>query len=105
MVDLETFRKLALSFPDTVELPHFNLISFRVKRKIFATYRADEDRAMIKLSLTDQSVFCSTPKSAFQPVPGSWGKKGATFVNLKKVRKDIFTDALVTGYHYVSKIK
>jgi hypothetical protein len=103
MVDLETFRKLALAFPGVEELPHFHLISFRFKKKIFATFWQKENRAMLKLSPVDQSVFCSYKDTVFFPVPGAWGKQGATFVKLKKVRKDIFLDALTTAYKNVAK--
>jgi len=102
MVSIDTFRKLALSFPDTDEHPHFHLQSFRVKKTIFATLWQKENRAMLKLSLIDQSVFCSYDASIFFPVPGGWGTQGATFVDLKKVRKDMFTDALTTAYHGVA---
>ena len=98
MVNLKFFRSLALSFPDTEELPHFHLISFRFKKKIFATYWEKENRAMLKLNLVDQSVFCGPDKTIFFPVPGAWGKQGATFVELKKVRKDVFKDALTVAY-------
>ncbi len=55
---------------------------------------------MLKLSLIDQSVFCAYENSTvFFPVPGGWGKKGATFVDLGKVRKDMLQDALTTAYN------
>jgi len=73
MVSIETFRQLALSFPDATELPHFDLISFRVKKKIFATWHQKDNRAMLKLPLVDQSVFCSYDNTVFFPVPGYWG--------------------------------
>jgi YjbR len=102
MVDIAHFRKLALSLPGTVELPHFHLTSFRFNKKIFATYWPKEKRAMLKLSLIDQSVFCSYDTAIFFPVPGGWGKKGATFVDLQKVRKDMFKDALTTAYNGIA---
>lgn len=105
MVDIETFRKLALAFPGTEELPHFDLTSFRFKKKVFATFWQKENRAMLKLSLIDQSVFCSYNNTIFFPVPGGWGKQGATFVELKKVRKDMFIDALTTAYNNVASKK
>lgn len=105
MVDIEAFRKLALSFPDTEEQPHFDNPSFRVNKKIFATYWIKDNRAMVKLSLVDQSVFCAYDKTIFFPVPGSWGRQGATFVELKKVRKDMFKDALTTSYNFVANRK
>ena len=50
------------------------------------------------LSPVDQSVFCAYDKAIIYPVPNKWGKKGATIVELKKVRKDLFKDALTTAY-------
>jgi predicted DNA-binding protein (MmcQ/YjbR family) len=37
MLSIKKFRQIALSFPGTEELPHFEKTSFRVKKKIFAT--------------------------------------------------------------------
>jgi|SRR5579871_810285 len=105
MVSLSSFRTLALSFPDTVEEPHFHLASFRVKKKIFSTLWEKENRAMIKLPLNDQSVFCDYDNTIFFPVPGKWGLKGATFVDLKKVNKKILKEALSIAYEQVIKKK
>ena len=102
MVSLETVRKLALSFPGVEEQPHFHLASFRVKKRIFATLWVRENRAMLKLSMVDQSVFCSIGTGAFHPVPGGWGARGATFVELTTVRIDMFKDALTTAYRGVA---
>jgi hypothetical protein len=99
MVDVQTFRKMALSLPGAEEHPHFDHPSFRVGKKIFATLWEKENRAMIKLSLISQSVFCSYDATIFFPVPGGWGRKGATFVDLGKVRKDMFKDALTVAYN------
>lgn len=98
MVTSDEFRKMAISLPGTEEKPHFHLQSFRVNNKIFATLWEKEKRAMLKLSLVSQSVFCTYDKNVFYPVPGAWGKKGATFVDLNKVRKDMFKDALKRAY-------
>ena len=102
MVDIDIFRTLALSFPDTAELPHFEKTSFRVKNKIFATYWEKEDRAMLLLPIIEQSVFCGYDSAAFFPVPGAWGKKGATLVELKNVRKDMFKDAVTVAYNSIA---
>ena len=53
---------------------------------------------MVKLSAIDQSVFCAYDKEVIFPVPGAWGKHGATFINLKKVKKSMLTDALTTAW-------
>jgi len=89
---------MALALPVTEEKPHFGIPSFRVKNKIFATIHEKNNRAMVKLSLVDQSVFCDIDKDAIYPVPGGWGRGGATFFELKKVKKAILKEALEKGW-------
>lgn len=101
MVTADTFRKLALSFPNSTEEPHFEKTSFRVNKKIFATLNITENRATIKLNEIDQSVFCANPKYLY-PVPNKWGKQGWTHINLKTIPKNMCRDALKTSYELVS---
>lgn len=98
MVTIEGFKKIALSFPEVTEAPHFDKASFRVRKKIFTTLDVKNSQACIRLSEIDQNVFSSYDKSVFFPVPNKWGKLGWTFINLKKVKKEIFVDALTTAY-------
>jgi len=98
MISIEQARKAALSLPETEEKPHFDLTSFRVKNKIFATIHADKNYVMVKLSAIDQSVFCAYNKEVIFPVPGGWGKNGATFIDLKKVKKSMLIDAITTAW-------
>lgn len=98
MVTISAFRSFALSLPDTIELPHFDLASFRIKKKIFATLSEKDNRAMLSLSPLSQSVFCAYAETVFYAVPGGWGKKGATYVNLGKVKTAMLKDALQTAY-------
>jgi len=105
MVTIETFRKLALSFEGAEELPHFEKASFRVKKKIFATLDEKLNVACVMLSEVDQSVFCAFDKTIIYPVPNKWGKKGATFIELKKVKKEMLLDALTCSYCKVAPAK
>jgi predicted DNA-binding protein (MmcQ/YjbR family) len=105
MVTLATLRKLALSFPEATEEPHFEKTSFRVKKKIFATYDAKNKRACIKLSEIDQDVFSNGAKASIYPLANKWGKQGWTIIELKTVRIDLFTDALTTAYCEVAPKK
>ena len=98
MVSPKTVRQLALSFPETDEHPHFHRRAFRVKKKIFATLSEKEMTLSLKLSLVDQSVFCAFDRTVIYPVPGGWGRMGFTYVNLKKVKKAMFKDALTVAY-------
>lgn len=105
MADIKTFKRLALSFPDTVEQPHFEKTSFRTKKKIFATLAVEKKLAFIKLSPVDQSVFCAFDKTVIYPVDNKWGQQGWTVINLQKVRKDMLLDALTVAYNEVVKTK
>jgi len=105
MVTFETFRELAMELPDVVELPHFERTSFRVNKKIFATLDKKEYLACLMFDLIQQSVFCAHDKTIIYPVPNKWGQKGATYIDLKKVRKSVAKDALKTAYDLVSEKK
>ena len=102
MVTIDELRELVLSFPGTKEEPHFEKISFKVKKKIFATYEEKNRTTCIKLSEIDQDVFSLHDRTVIYPVPNKWGKQGWTFIEMKKVKKEIFIDALTTAYHEVA---
>ena len=90
MVSIDTFRKLALSFPEATEESHFENI---------------KKRACIILSEIDQDVFSSADKTIIFPVDNKWGKQGWTLIEMSKVRKELFIDALTTAYCEVAPKK
>ena len=98
MISADTFRQLALSFPETTEQPHFEKTSFRVGKKIFATYDGVANQACIKLTEIDQDVFSRFDQAIVWPVPNKWGKQGWTLINLDLIHPDMFADALTTAY-------
>ena len=98
MVSIEEFRKLAMSFPDATEEPHFEKTSFRIKKKIFATFDEKNNHAVLKLNEIDQSVFCASSEKIFYEITNKWGKQGWTIVELSKVRPEMFKDALKLSY-------
>ncbi|WP_207420330.1 MmcQ/YjbR family DNA-binding protein [Desertivirga brevis] len=98
MVTFDLFRQLALSLPEVTEEPHFEKTSFRVKKKIFATYVAELQIATVKLSEIDQDVFSSNDRTVIYPVNNKWGKQGWTMIEMKRVNEGLFTDALRTAY-------
>jgi hypothetical protein len=105
MVSIDIVRQLALSFPETDEHPHFDRKAFRVKKKIFATLSEKDKTLNLMLTVIDQSVFCAFDNTIIYPVPGGWGRKGATTVNLKKVKKSMLKDALTTAYCHIAPPK
>jgi predicted DNA-binding protein (MmcQ/YjbR family) len=102
MVSFETFKQIALSFPNAHEQAHFEKPSFRVGKKIFATYDARENQICLKLNEIDQSVFSAFDPATIFPVPNKWGKQGWTLFKLAQMREDLLTDALSTAYKNVA---
>ena len=98
MISIITARQMALALPEATEEPHFHLASFRIKKKIFSTLWEAEKKMMVKLSLIDQSVYCSIDKNIIYPIPGGWGKQGATFIELANVKKQILKEALEAAW-------
>ncbi|HTF80820.1 MAG TPA: MmcQ/YjbR family DNA-binding protein [Cytophagales bacterium] len=106
MVALGTFKQLALSFPHIEVLPHFEKISYRLNKKIFATLSEKDRIVCIKLTEIEQSLFCTFDNTAIYPVNNKWGKQGWTLIVLDKVPEDTLKDALNIAYeHLVTKHK
>ncbi len=105
MITLTQVRFIALSFEEAEEFPHFEKTSFRVKKKIFATYDSKNNRVCLKLSEVDQSIFTAFDPSSIYPVPNKWGKQGWTFLEIGKVKEDMFLDAITLSYCSVAPKK
>jgi hypothetical protein len=100
------FRNLALSFPGTIENPHFDRAAFKViNKRIFATLHEESKTANIKLEPADQSVFCSFDKKIIYPVPNKWGLQGWTTFEINQIPETLMLDALNTAYQAVLKPK
>jgi hypothetical protein len=103
---IDDFRRMALSFPDTVESAHMNHPDFRVNGKIFATlHNPDDGFAMVKLPPDQQVAFIQLQPSAFAPVKGGWGRQGCTNVRLKTVKEETLTGALTVAWQSASQNK
>ncbi|PJJ84603.1 MmcQ/YjbR family DNA-binding protein [Mucilaginibacter auburnensis] len=103
MVEIEAVRAFALSLPGTEEYDHFGKPAFRANKRTFATLWVPEQRAMVKLSLIDQSVFSAFDPTVIYPVPNKWGLQGCTFFDLTNVRQDMLEDALTTAWQATSQ--
>jgi hypothetical protein len=101
MVTAVTFRQMALSLPGAIELPHFDRASFRVNKRIFATFDTKNKIAVLMFSPLEQSVFCAFDKTIIYPVPGGWGRQGCTIFELSKIKKAMLKDALGVVYKEV----
>ncbi len=74
-------------------------VDFRVGGRIFATLAAVEHGyGNLMLSPEQQAQFVNERPDLFLPVPGGWGRMGATHVRLAEVTKDILEGALRTAW-------
>jgi hypothetical protein len=86
-------RKLLLRFDDVSEAPHFDRVAFRTPRRILATLAGDGRDVNFMLDPLEQEMFCEMAPAALAPVPGGWGRMGATRCDLKKVDQPTFIAA------------
>lgn len=94
----EDVRAIALLLPEAVEGAHMGNPDFRVLGKIFATLWTDEDRVVVKLTPGVQAVMVEAEPDTFEPVPGSWGGRGWTNVDLASVDEESLRSALLTAW-------
>jgi hypothetical protein len=95
----DEFRALAVSLPEATEQSHMGHPDFRVRGKIFATLgHPDESHAMVKLLHDQQDALTRARPDIFAPVPGGWGRRGATYVSLVHVDEAVALDALTMAW-------
>jgi hypothetical protein len=93
------FRRIALSLEGAEEGSHMGAVDFRVGGRIFATL-ASQAQGYGNLMLTPelQADFVRELPEVFLPIPGGWGRMGATHVRLAKAREDVLAGALRTAW-------
>lgn len=69
-----------------------------MRRKIFATYDAVNNRACLKLSAIDQDVFSRTAPATIYPLKNKWGKQGWTIIEMKGIKKKLLSELLARAY-------
>jgi hypothetical protein len=85
--------------PEAVEGAHFNNPDFRVAGKIFATLALEKEGfGTLLFSPEQQAGMVADGPELFSPVPGGWGRQGATRVRLAKVAPDMLESALRTAW-------
>jgi hypothetical protein len=99
------FRNTALSFPEAIEEPHFEKTSFRVRKKIFATYDFKTFLACLKLSEKDQDLFSLFDPNLIFPVPNKWGRQGWTLAKIDALNEEIIRDLLLSAFNQVAPEK
>lgn len=97
-VDKTRARQLALAFPDASEAPHFDRVAFRTPRRIFATLGPSGGDLNLMFDPDLRDFYCEHEPGAFTPVPGGWGRRGATRCELGKVDETTLMSALQAAY-------
>jgi hypothetical protein len=74
-------------------------VDFRVGGRIFATL-ASQAQGYGNLMLTpeEQASFVEELPDVFVPIPGGWGRMGATHIVLAKASEDLLRGALQTAW-------
>jgi hypothetical protein len=104
MLNKTSFTQMALSFPNTEQVPHFEAIGFKITgKRMFATYFERDNITNIFLTPSEQKVFCQMDRTNIYPVANKWGEKGATTFELNKVKKEFVMEALLSAYNQVLK--
>jgi hypothetical protein len=93
------FRRIALRLEGAEEGSHMGSPDFRVGGRIFATL-ASQDQGYGNLILTpeQQAAFLEDQPNVFLPVPGGWGRMGATHICLVVANEHVLAGALYTAW-------
>ena len=50
------------------------------------------------MTALQQEVFVQAYPEVFEPIPGGWGRRGATKINLRAAKKHHVLEALITAW-------
>lgn len=97
---LDDFTRVALSLPEAVEGAHMGRTDFRVGKRIFASLHPEKDAGMVLLKPDEQAMLVEAEPVIFAPVPGGWGKSGATLVFPASADEATLRDALIRAWRH-----
>ena len=73
-------------------------VAFRTPRKIFATLDASVPDLNLMFDPDLRDFYCEQASEAFAPVPGGWGRMGATRCDLTAVDEATLASALQAAH-------
>jgi hypothetical protein len=98
-MNAKDFRRIALSLEGAEEGSHMGHPDFRVGGRIFATLAAVENGfGNLMLDPEQQKTFVDELPEIFLPVPGGWGRMGATHIRLSAANEDVLHGALQVAW-------
>ncbi len=84
--------------PEAVEGAHQGHPDFRVGGRIFATLWTDEERLVLRLTPETQAAAVAAEPDACAPVPGAWGARGWTSLDLWAVEEEVLRGLLLAAW-------
>lgn len=72
-MDIDAVRRVALALPETSEQPHFEMVSFRVRGRIFATVPPGGDVVHVMVDESEAKASATSDPAAFEEL--WWGKR------------------------------
>lgn len=94
----EDFLTLVLALPGVEKGAHMGRADFRIAGRIFATLGPEPRRAVVLLSPEEQAVLVAAEPTIFQPVPGGWGTRGSTLIDLGLLDKGTARSVLAQAW-------
>ena len=90
-------RQIALALPEATEEPHFDLSSFRIRGKIFATAPPSGDTLRVFVDEPLRGILVASRPDAYARL--HWGKKEVGLeVNLKRARVREVEEMLIAAW-------
>ena len=94
-MDVDDFRRIALSLEGAEESSHMGKPDFRVGGRIFATLAsADQGYGNLILTSEQQAAFVQELPEVFVPIAGGWGRMGMTHIRLAAAKEEVLAGAL-----------
>jgi hypothetical protein len=104
MLSAEAFRGLALECEGASEGAHSGHADFRAVGRVFATLGYPRPGfAMVKLTPDQQRMLTEAEPAIFSPVPGGWGRKGATLLLLAEADEATARSAVQMAWENVNR--
>jgi hypothetical protein len=94
----DEFRRLALALPEAEAKNHQATPDFRVRNKIFATLREDENRCVVKTPQEEVEELIKVSPETFESTP--W--KGWLKINLERIDDEELYELLLDGWRMVA---
>jgi hypothetical protein len=95
--NISSLRAVALALPEATEEPHFDLTSWRVRGRIFATVPNEPGRLRVFLDEADVAEVIALDPAAYEEL--RWGQRlaGVT-VDLRKAKKADVVELLQSAW-------